>query len=302
MRIDLHTHSRASDGTQTAARAGARRPRRPGSTCSRSPTTTPRRLGRGRPTAAPEIGRRRWSAAWRSAPGTGGLGRAPARLPARPDVPARWSRGWATHPRRPRARGSRRSWTGSASSASTSTEPTTYAGPRAAPRRPGVRTSPTRWSTVGVVPDRDEAFARLPEPGAARRTSTGTPPPLEELIALVDGAGGVDRRRAPVGPARPRRPDEGERARAELRGRRADRHRGRPPGPHARRPRERCARSPATSASSSPAPATTTAPARSTTSSAATRPTPTELRAAARARPRRPRRPPGARRPGWWTA
>ena len=67
-RIDLHTHSTASDGTLTPGRAGRRGGRGAGWTSSRSPTTTPRRLGarpwpRGRPGSA-------WSGA-RSSPAGG---------------------------------------------------------------------------------------------------------------------------------------------------------------------------------------------------------------------------------------
>ena len=55
MRIDLHTHSRASDGTDTPAEL-VRAAARAGLDVVRSPTTTPPTAGPRQQTAAAEVG------------------------------------------------------------------------------------------------------------------------------------------------------------------------------------------------------------------------------------------------------
>ena len=137
--------------------------------------------------------------------------------------------------------------------------------------RPGARTSPTPWSSSGVVADRNEAFGRFLEPRAARRTPTATRRPREMIAHRRRGRRG-QRDRPPVGARTAAGAGRGDARRAARR--RAGRDRGRPPGPRRRPPATRLRGIARDLDLSSPAPATTTAPARSTTSSAATPPRP----------------------------
>ena len=141
VRIDLHTHSRASDGTDARPSWCTRR-WRPGSTSSRSPTTTRPRAGPRRP-RRPTRSASSWCAAWRSAPGTGGAG-CTCWPTCRTRPTRRSSSELGRIAGRPRAPGCRRCSSGSASSAS----PVTADDVRRAapgPPRPAARTSPTRW-------------------------------------------------------------------------------------------------------------------------------------------------------------
>ena len=112
--------------------------------------------------------------------------------------------------------------------------------------------------TLGVVPDRTAAFDRylgLGRPAHVDRYAA----PLEVAIRAV-----AERRRrvgdrAPVGPRRPGRPGRGD-LRARCKRGRPDRPRGRPPGPRRRRPRPATRDRPRTSTWSSPGRATTTGP------------------------------------------
>ena len=113
-----------------------------------------------------------------------GRGRAPARLPARPDVPA----------------AGRRARRGSSRAASARLPAMlerlrelgvdidrgrrTPAWPAARPR-PAARTSPTRWSTLGVVRGPHRGVPRASSSPGGRRTSTATPPPLETMLRVV---------------------------------------------------------------------------------------------------------------------
>ncbi len=126
-----------------------------------------------------------------------GTRRAPARLPAGPDVPGR-SPPSSTGSARAARPGCRRCWSGCARSASTSPRTTCAAGRRRAPRSAG-RTSPTRWSRSASSPT-----ATRP----SRRTSARGGPATSALRrrprAHVDAGRRGGRRtghRAPVGAA-----------------------------------------------------------------------------------------------------
>ena len=206
MRIDLHTHSRASDGTERRRSWSARRAAAGLDVVALTDHDTADGLGGGR--ARPRArSASSWSAAWRSAPGTTAaactcsrtcptrrtrrsspscsriLDGRDARLPAMLRAAARARHRRSTSDdvrRRGRRRGRDR--------------------PPARRRRAGRARA---WSATAT-----EAFAPVPQPGPARRTSTATPPRWTRCSRIVAEAGGVTRDRPPVGPARRARPDE----------------------------------------------------------------------------------------------
>ncbi len=184
--------------------------------------------GRARPRGRPASS---WCRAWRSAPCTAA---APCTCsPTCPTRPTRrWPPSWAGSSTAA-AHGCRRWSRGSTGSASTSPR-TTYAGPRTAPPPPDARTSPTRWSTLGVVPDRTAAFDRYLGWGRPAHVDRYAAP-LEATIRAVAGAGGVTVVAHPWGRGGPGGPDEA--TLAALARPRPGRARGRPPGPRRRRPR-----------------------------------------------------------------
>ena len=266
MRIDLHTHSRASDGTAHARRSWCARPRPPGSTCS---ALTDHDTADGWAEAAAEPPRRsasRWCRGMEISTRHRGPRRAPARLPARPDLPAAGRRARAD-PRRPRRRGCRRCSTRLRDLGIDITVDDVRAGRG---RRRGDR-PPARRRRAGHPrrrPRPDRGVRPLPGRGPAGATSTGTPRRWTTTIRAVAGGRRGVGDRAPVGPRRPGAlPDEATRRARAGSGWPASRSTTRTT---TRRPASGSARSPATSAWSSPAPATTTAPARPTTTSAAT--------------------------------
>ena len=68
---------------------------------------------------------------------------------------------------------------------------TTYAGWPPARPRPAARTSPTRWSPLGVVADRNEAFERLLGPGGRRYVGRYAAPLEPTDAGWSSAAGGV---------------------------------------------------------------------------------------------------------------
>ena len=140
--------------------------------------------------------------------------------------------------------------------ASTSTS-RTYAAPPTAPRRPGARTSPTRWSRSAwcrTATRRSGSYLSPGRPAYVNRYAA----PLVEMIRIVERGRGGGRARPPVGPARPRTPagEATRRARAGSGwpGIEVD-HQDHTPADRRAAARDR----PAASAWWSPAPATTTA-------------------------------------------
>ena len=217
---------------------------RPGSTCSRSPTTTPPRAGPRPPRRPREVGHHAGPRHGDQHPATGGRGvhlLAYLPDPTYPPLVAELDRILDGRDARVPAMVDRLRELGI-----DITEDDVRRAAPATPPRSGDRTSPTRWSTPGVVADRDEAFARFLGRRAARRTSTGTPRRSSRRWSAVAAAGGVSVVAHPWGRRPAVRAGRGG-ARPSCASR-AGRHRGRPPGPR-RRPRaRRCARSPATSA------------------------------------------------------
>ncbi|WP_308044412.1 PHP domain-containing protein [Nocardioides lacusdianchii] len=137
---------------------------------------------------------------------------------------------------------------------------------------------------MGVARDRTQAFDDLLNPGRpgyANRYAT----PLEEMIGLVVAAGGVTVIAHPWGRSGRSVLDDAALARLKdlgLAGIEVDHQ------DHSPAERAECAASPATSTSPSPAAATTTGSARSTTTSACTRPTRSSTNGCCRWLPRRP--------------
>ena len=171
MRIDLHTHSRASDGTQTPRPSWCARPRRPGWTCS---ALTDHDTTEG------------WAEAARTAEevgitlvrgmeiSTNHLGRGVHLLAYLPDP---------TYP--PLATQLRKILDGRSSRVPAMLErlralgidvdTRTYAAPPTARRRPAARTWPTRWSRWAWCRTATRRSGST-SARAGRRTSTGTPP------------------------------------------------------------------------------------------------------------------------------
>ena len=126
----------------------------------------------------------------------------------------------------------------------------------------------------GVVADRPRRSSGT-STRAGRRTRAATPPTSRTMVPLVVAAGGVPVVAHPwARSARPVLDRGGVRAAARAG---AGRHRGRPPGPRRRRARGAARDRAQPRTWWSPGPATTTAPARSTTTSGATPPRPSEL-------------------------
>ena len=245
MRIDLHTHSSVSDGTESPGRAAARPRGPPGWTSSRSPTTTrppagrpPRRRGRAGLTVVPGMELScRWFPddqppisvhllAYLFDPHHPGLRRR-ARAAARRAARAR---------RADRRRAGRRRLPG-------------VLGPdRRALRRAAwsaARTSPGRWWTAGVVDSVDHAFATLLHHRSPYYVAEG-----RHRRPGGHRAGPRGRRGAGV---RPRAGHQAGPGRRRRRGRRDGRGRpagpgGRPPRPHAPTSARTCAAWPPTSA------------------------------------------------------
>ena len=283
MRIDLHTHSTATDGTQTPAELVRAAPP-PGSTSSRSPTTTPAEGWAEAAEAAAEVGialvpgHRDQHRARRAR-------RAPAGLPARTRPTRRCVDGAAAG-----------SWTAATPGCRPSSERLRELGididrrrraPRGRRRRrdgpPARRRRPGRAGRRGR-PGR--GVRRATSARAARRTSTGTPADLEDDDRDGRRGRGVSVIAHPWGRHGAPGARRGGLRRAARRG--PGRDRGRPPGPR-RRDRGRAAGDrPQPGPGGDRRPATTTAPARTTTSWAAT-PPPRGVRAAARLAAQRPR-------------
>ncbi len=229
MRIDLHTHTRASDGTQTAeelrARGGASQARR-----ARADRPRHRRgVGRGGPDR--RGGRDRAGARHRDQHPPPRARGAPARLPARPDVPAA-GRAPAQDPRRPQQPGA-----GDAGAAARRGRRRRHR--RRAPgrrRHRGHRPTP-RGGRAGGAGRR--ARPRHGVPAVPQPRPAGLRQPVRRPAGRDDPGGRRgrrrDRARAPVGPARPRL-DAGECDRRAGRAG-AGRPRGGPPGPPAGGPR-----------------------------------------------------------------
>ena len=229
VRIDLHTHSRASDGTQS-----------------------PAELVRAAADAGLDVlaitdhdTADGWAEAEQAAARVGlelvrgmeistrhdGRARAPARLPAGPDVPAARRRAdQVLDGRSSRRAGHPRA--AARASASTSRRPT-CTGRRPVRRPPGARTSPTRWSRSAssrTAPRPSTRFLNPGRPAHVRRYA----PALETMIGEVAAAGGVSVSPTP-GAATAWTAGRGDDRR--VRRARPGRPRGRPPGPRPRGPR-----------------------------------------------------------------